>query len=714
MPEMNTNHPWYDSKLSTQERVDALVGAMTLREQIAQTLHAAPPIPRLGVPAHNWWNEGLHGVARAGRATVFPQAIGMAASFNPDLLQAVADVISTEARAKHHQAARQGNRGIYFGLTYWSPNINIFRDPRWGRGQETYGEDPYLTARLGVAFCRGLQGNDPRYLKVVATPKHYAVHSGPEALRHEFDAVVSARDLHETYLPHFEACVREAGAWSVMGAYNRTLGEPCCASRLLLQTILREEWGFEGYVVSDCWAIRDFHEHHKVTASPAESAAMAVKAGCDLNCGEMYHSLLEAVEQGLITEAEIAVSVKRLFTARMKLGMFDPEEAVPYAAIPAATVRCPEHLALARRMARESMVLLKNNGVLPLRKDLNRVAVVGPNVDNKTALYANYNGFSPEVITPLDGILEKVSVGSYVEGRLGCHLYLDEPVCEGDIRYCADQETDVVIAVLGYTAELEGEEGSASKADVKGDRVKIGFPGRQLELLKRLRETGKPVVLVVLSGSALDLAEAEPLADAILYAWYPGEQGGHAIADVLFGDYNPAGRLPVTVVKSLDQLPDFANYAMQGRTYRFMTDEPLYRFGYGLSYTRFAYANLEVTGGRRQAIGKAEDGNPEICTVSVDVTNTGDRDGDEVVQVYVSDVEASVPVPVRHLEAFRRIHLKAGATQTLTFDLKRSQFVCYDDAGKPFLEPGEFLISVGGGQPDDPAAGAVSAICNMS
>jgi len=734
MTEMNREHPWYDTNLSVGERVEALAAAMTLREKIAQMLHSAPPIPRLGIPAYNWWNECLHGVARAARATVFPQAVGMAAAFNDDLMLKVAMAISDEARAKHHEAVRLGNRGIYYGLTYWTPNINIFRDPRWGRGQETYGECPYLTARLGVAFCKGLQGDDPKYLKVVATPKHYAVHSGPEPLRHEFDAVVSQRDLRETYLPHFKACIEEAGAWSVMGAYNRTLGEPCCGSKLLLQDILRDEWGFKGYVVSDCWAIKDFHEHHKITKTPAESAAMAVKNGCDLNCGDMYPSLLDAVKEGLITEEEIDVSLKRLFEARIRLGMFDPDEDVPYASIPADVVRCDKHVDLALQMARESMVLLKNDGVLPVSKDLNNIMVVGPNAKNDVALYANYCGMSPHMVTPLDGILDKASAGAQITYREGCHLWQDGPV-NGRVR----PRADVVIAVLGNTTELEGEEGGVALSDGGGDRVNIGLPGRQLDLLKELHAKGKPVVLVLLSGSAIDLAEVEPYCNAIVFAWYPGEQGGIAVADVLFGDYNPAGRLPVTFVKSMDQLPEFTNYDMAGRTYRFMEGEPLYRFGYGLSYTTFEYSKLEISGapgagsvsipnsprgraapGSGAASGSDEHGKSATSAmastfkVSVDVTNTGERDGDEVVQLYVSDVEASVPVPRHHLEGFKRVHLATGETKTVTFQLKQEQLACYDDEGNPFVEPGEFLVSVGGGQPDDPAAAHVEGMLTVT
>ena len=699
MPTHDINHIWYDSEQPFELRVDALVSALTLREKIAQMLHNAPEIPRLGIPAYNWWNECLHGVARAGCATVFPQAIGMAATFNELLLRKVARVISDEARAKHHQALKQNNHRMSFGLTYWTPNINIFRDPRWGRGQETYGEDPYLTARLGVAFCQGLQGEDEHYLKLVATPKHYAVHSGPEPLRHEFDAVCSERDLRETYLPHFKACIQEGGAWSIMGAYNRTLGEPCCGSRRLLHDILREEWGFEGFVVSDCWAIGDFHLHHKITKTPAESAALAVKNGCDLNCGDMYPALKEAVEQGLITEEEIDVSVKRLFMARMKLGMFDPPESVPYSHLSVDVVHSPEHVKLARRMATESMVLLKNNGLLPLSKELNEIAVVGPNAQNDIALYANYNGWAPGTVTPFEGILQKLSVGSQVSYCKGCDISRDEPLNMHEINWSVTDETEVVVVVLGNTSELEGEEGGVALSDGGGDRTHLDLPGRQLELLKTVHAKGRPLVLVLLSGSAIDLAEVEPYADAILLGWYPGEQGGHAIADVLFGEANPAGRLPVTFVKSMDQLPDFCNYDMAGRTYRFMTEAPLYRFGYGLSYTKFSYDKLTLSS--EQLTAEALENSPLI--LSVEVTNAGNCDGDEVVQLYVSDQKASVPVARHQLKGFLRISLKAGATQKVKFTLPREAFECFDDQGKPFIENGTFRLYAGGGQPDDPA-----------
>ncbi len=681
-----------DISLSVDERVEDLLAQLTLPEKVAQMIHQAPAIPRLGIEAYDWWNEGLHGVGRAGRATVFPQAIGLAASFNPPLLQRVVDAISDEARAKHHQALRQGNHERYFGLTYWSPNINIFRDPRWGRGQETYGEDPYLTGRLGVAFVKGLQGDDPEYLKLVATPKHYAVHSGPEPERHRFDAVCSQRDLRETYLRAFKECVQEAGAWSIMGAYNRTNGEPCCGSPTLLGRILREEWGFEGFVVSDCWAIRDFHQHHKITENAMESSAMAVRNGCDLNCGSTYPSLVEAVERGLLDEAAIDLSLRRLLRARFRLGMFDPPHRVPYAQIPAEVVECPEHRRLARRAARESMVLLKNDsGLLPLSRDLTRIAVVGPNAVAWRPLLGNYYGYAGRMITPFEGIVNAVSVGTDVKYAAGCSLTGEAETGFAQAENLA-RSSDAVIAVMGYSPELEGEEGEVAASDGGGDRRSINLPGRQEALLKRLHELGKPVILVVTGGSCLDLAWAGEHLPAIVMAWYPGAEGGNGLADVLFGDYNPAGRLPITFEPSLEVLPPFADYSMKNRTYRFADYEPLFPFGYGLSYTRFEYSDL--------ALSKARIGADEKFEVAVRVGNVGGRDGDEVVQLYVSDLEASVAVPRVHLEGVARIHLRAGESQEVRFLVRPEQLACYDDDGRSMVEPGEFRIFVGGGQPD--------------
>jgi len=689
---------YLDPDRPLEERVADLVARMTLEEKIAQMLYAAPAIPRLGVPEYNWWNECLHGVARAGVATVFPQAIGLAASFNTELLSEVATAISDEARAKHHEFARRGDRGIYKGLTEWSPNINIFRDPRWGRGQETYGEDPYLTSRMGVAFVRGLQGEDPRYLKVVATPKHFAVHSGPEPLRHGFDARVSPKDLRETYLPAFQACVQEGHAASVMGAYNRVNGEPCCASPTLLQKILREEWGFDGYVVSDCGAIQDIHVHHQVTHSPEESAALAVNAGCDLNCGRTYESLREAVRQGLVSEEALDRSVKRLMAARFRLGMFDPPERVPYAQIPYERNDCEEHRQLARRMARESMVLLKNDGLLPLAKNLNCVAVIGPNADEKKILLGNYSGTPSKYVTPLEGIRGHVSPETQVLYAQGCdHWSTHEDGWGGSAdrgfteALAAAERAEVVVMCLGLSPELEGEEGDAAQSE-GGDRKSLDLPGMQQPLLEAVWATGKPVVLVLFNGSPLSINWAAEHVPAILEAWYPGEEGGTALAEILFGDDNPAGRLPITFVKSLDQVPPFTDYRLKGRTYRYLEDEPLYPFGYGLSYTSFTYHRLRLSSKVVQA--------DEPLEVSVEVENTGERAGDEVVQLYLKDLETSGPAPICALQGFTRIHLQPGEKRTVSFTVTPRQRAFINDEGKCLLEPGTFRVTVGGSQPD--------------
>lgn len=680
-----------DPSQPIEKRVDDLVSRMTLKEKISQTLNDAPDIPHLGIDEYEWWNECLHGVGRAGRATVFPQAIGLAATFNTDLLFRVATAISDEARAKHHDALRMDNHCRYVGLTYWTPNINIFRDPRWGRGQETYGEDPYLTGELGLAFVRGLQGDDPTYLKLVATPKHFAVHSGPEKLRHQFDAVVNKRDLWETYLPAFRKCVVEGKAASVMGAYNRTNGEPCCASQTLLKEILREKWGFDGFVVSDCRAIQDIHEFHKVTNTPAESAALAIKNGCELNCGRMYVHLQEAVEQGLLTEEDIDIAVKRLMTARFRLGMFDPPEKVPFSRIPVSVVNCEDHRKLALQAARESIVLLKNaNNALPLSPDIRRLAVVGPGAASVEMLWSNYNGYSPHMTSILEGITGKIAAGTQMEFFSGWddnNLPPDEAVPQfGNLK-----AFDRIIAVLGTTNRFEGE---------CVDRESLSLPKSQPALLQSLKNTGVPVVLVVTGGSPVDLSWAHEHLDAIVFVWYPGQAGGEAVADALFGDYNPAGRLPVAFPKSIDQLPDFEDYSMNERTYRFMQTEPLYRFGYGLSYSSFTYSNLQVP---RSPL----EGNKPF-EISVTLTNEGPRAGEEVVQVYVSDIESSVPVPILHLEGYRRVYLENGASMEVRFTITPEQLAAFDENGTPFVEPGTFRISVGGGHPDDPTAGAIS------
>jgi beta-glucosidase len=693
--------PYQDPSLPVEERVKDLVSRMTLEEKVSQTLNASPAIERLGIPEYDWWNECLHGVARAGIATVFPQAIGLAATWNTDLMAHVAVATSDEARAKHHEALRQGEHGRYKGLTFWSPNINIFRDPRWGRGQETYGEDPYLTARMGVEFIKGLQGDNPKYLKLVATPKHYAVHSGPEHDRHHFDARASERDMRQTYLPAFKACIVEAKAYSIMGAYNRTNGEPCCASPTLLEQILREEWGFEGYVVSDCGAIADIHLHHKVVETPEAASALAVKMGCELNCGRTYGALLKAVDKGLLSEEDVDRAVERLFTARLKLGMFDPPEMVPYAQIPYSVNDSPAHRELALQAARESIVLLKNDGLLPLnRHALRSVAVIGPNADEVEVLLGNYNGTPSSAVTPRQGLAAKLGPKVEVRYAKGSGVIQGSVVDTMEAAEAA-READVVIACVGISQLLEGEEGQRMSEGIsQGDRSDLDLPSVQRELLQAIHAVGKPLIVVLINGSALSVNWANKHANAIVEAWYPGEEGGTALAEVLLGEYNPAGRLPVTFCRSVEDLPPFTDYDMEGHTYRYFRGEPLYPFGYGLSYTQFAYTDLKI---------EPREPNPEQeIQVAVKVTNVGSRAGDEVVQLYVTDLEASVPVPIRELAGFSRIHLAPAQTKTVRFTIVPEQLSLISDEGERVIEAGDFQIAVGGCQP------GFEALCGSS
>jgi beta-glucosidase len=837
--------PAYQNQdLPFEQRVSDLVSRMTLEEKVSQMKDVAPAIERLGVPEYNWWNEALHGVARSGLATVFPQAIGLAATWDDSLVFQMATVISDEARAKHHEYARTGSRQRYQGLTFWSPNINLFRDPRWGRGQETYGEDPFLTGRLAVQFIRGLQGDDPTYFKTVATVKHFAVHSGPEPERHQFDAVVSERDLRETYLPHFETGIRDGAAYSLMCAYNRVDGKAACGSDMLLKDILRGEWGFPGYVVSDCGAIDDMYLRHKVVETAAEAAALGVRTGTDLDCGRVYPNLVEAVKQGLITEHEIDTSVKRLFLARFRLGMFDSPHRVRWAQIPYSVLDQPTHRELARRVARESMVLLKNDGgLLPLRKNLGTVAVIGPNADQWRMLLGNYNGLPADPVTPLRGIREAVAkttrviyargadlaegfpvleavpprVLSTPQGRAGLRveyfqsrgmesppvwsgtdttldanwrdgaprpdmsvddfgvrwtgtlrpaasgtyrlgligtvkfqLFLDDslivrsvyPTHDGEFpdprlaqseplqlqggrRYRvrvdaqesygeaqlqllwstphealaaeavkAAQQANAVVLVLGLTARLEGEEMRVQIEGFRGgDRTRIDLPAPQQHLLERIAAVGKPTVLVLLNGSALAVTWAQDHVPAIVEAWYPGQAGGTAIAEVLFGDYNPGGRLPLTFYRSVDDLPPFEDYRMAGRTYRFFTGMPLYPFGHGLSYTTFAYTNL-----RASADTLSTDG---TITVRVDVTNTGKRAGDEVVQLYVQHLGSTVARPIKDLRGYARLRLDPGERRTVALPLAASSLAYWDSSGHRWVVEEEPLrIQVGASAAD--------------
>ncbi|HLZ44897.1 MAG TPA: glycoside hydrolase family 3 C-terminal domain-containing protein [Gemmatimonadales bacterium] len=659
--------------LPFERRVNDLVSRMTLAEKVSQMQDVAPAIERLGVPAYNWWNEALHGVARSGLATSFPQAIGLAATWDDSLIFRMATVISDEARAKHHEYVRQGSRERYQGLTFWSPNINLFRDPRWGRGQETYGEDPFLTGRIATQFIRGMEGDDPKYLKTVSTVKHFAVHSGPEPERHTFDAVVSERDLRESYLPHFAAGIRDGHAYSVMCAYNRVLGSPACGSDLLLKQVLRGDWGFSGYVVSDCGAINDIYERHKVVPTAAAAAALAVRAGTDLECGNVYASLVDAVNQGLISEQTIDRAVRRLFLARFKLGMFDPPERVRWAQIPFSVLDAPAHRALARQVARESIVLLKNAGsVLPLRKDLGTIAVIGPNADDKPMLLGNYEGAPADSITPLRGIREAVPHTRVLYARGSDWTGASDSLLAEAER--AAQQADVVVLCLGLTSRLEGEEMPVQVAGFRGgDRTSLDLPAAQEQLLERMVAAGKPVVLVLMSGSAVAINWADEHVPAIVEAWYGGQAAGSALADVLFGDYNPAGRLPVTFYKSISDLPAFDDYRMAGRTYRFFKGTSLYPFGYGLSYTTFAYENLRTN---RATIGPRD-----TVVVSVDVSNAGQRAGDEVAQLYVRHLGSRVERPIQDLRGFQRVSLQPGEKRTVEFRLPAAA-LAYWDAGR--------------------------------
>jgi len=684
-----TRRPDYQNPdLPFARRVADLVSRMTLEEKVSQLQDVAPAIDRLGIPRYNWWNEALHGVARSGLATSFPQAIGLAATWNDSLVFRMATVISDEARAKHHEYVRQGSRERYQGLTFWSPNINLFRDPRWGRGQETYGEDPFLTGRLAVQFVRGMQGDDPKYLKTVSTVKHFAVHSGPEPERHTFDAVVSERDLRESYLPHFAAGIREGGAYSLMCAYNRVLGSPACGSDVLLKDILRGEWGFSGYVVSDCGAINDIYERHKVVQTAAVAAALGVKTGTDLECGNVYANLVDAVRQGLITEQAIDTAVKRLFLARMRLGVFDPPERVRWAQIPISVLDRPAHRALARQVARESIVLLKNAGsVLPLRKDIGTIAVIGPNCDDRRMLLGNYEGAPADSITPLRGIREAVSRGTRVLYARGSDWVVpgDSGLAEA-VR--AAEQADVVVLCLGLTAQLEGEEMSVETPGFRGgDRTRIDLPDAQQRLLERIVAVGKATVLVLMSGSAVAVNWAQEHVPAIVEAWYGGQAAGSAVADVLFGDYNPGGRLPVTFYKSVNDLPAFDDYRMAGRTYRFFKGTPLYPFGYGLSYTTFAYKNLRTSATTLRAA--------DTAVIWVDVTNTGRRTGDEVAQLYVRHLGSRVERPTEDLRGFRRVTLKPGETHTVAFSLPASSLAYWNSATHRWVveqEPVELAV----------------------
>ena len=689
---------YLDETLSFEERAKDLVSRMTLEEKVFQTLYTAPAIEHLGVKAYNWWNEALHGVARAGVATVFPQAIGLAATFDEDLIEEVADVISTEGRAKFNAQQKYGDYDIYKGLTFWSPNVNIFRDPRWGRGHETYGEDPYLSSRLGVRFVNGIQGHDDKYMKAAACAKHFAVHSGPEDQRHSFNAECSTQDLYETYLPAFKACVQEADVESVMGAYNRTNGEPCCGSKTLLKDILRDEWGFKGHVVSDCWAIKDFHEFHKVTSTPVESVAMAMNNGCDLNCGNLFGNLLMAVRDGLTEEKTIDEAVTRLVTTRMKLGLFDDQAKVPFNKIGYDQVDSKEHLEFNIDVSKKSIVLLKNEDkLLPLDKSkLKTVGVIGPNADNRKALVGNYEGTASEYVTILEGIKEYLGDDTRVYYSEGCHLFKkssqglameNDRVAEAKM-VC--EMSDVVIACFGLDPGLEGEEGDQGNEFASGDKPNLNLPGLQEDVLKELYNSGKPVILVLLSGSALSIPWADENIPAIIQGWYPGAQGGRAIAQILFGEYSPEGKLPVTFYRTTEELPEFTDYNMKNRTYRYMENEALYPFGYGLSYTDFELSN-ELIDADEVVQGKD-------VSVSVNIKNTGSMAGAETVQVYVKVKQDGAPN--WQLKGLKKVFLNPGESKNISIPLNDRAFGLYNNEGELVLHEGEFEVFIGTSQPD--------------
>ena len=680
-----------------RKRAAELVSKMTLKEKISQMLSWAPAIERLGIPAYNWWSEGIHGVGRAGTATVFPQAIGMAAAFDPDMMHKVGETVGVEARGKYNMCRSYGDRDIYKGLTVWAPNINIFRDPRWGRGHETYGEDPYLTSRLGVNFVEGMQGDDPDYLQAAACAKHFAVHSGPEDQRHYFNAEVNQQDLWETYLPAFRALVEEAGVEAVMGAYNRTNGEPCCGSKTLLKDILRGKWHFQGHVTSDCWAIKDFHEGHMVTDGPVDSVSLAVNNGCDLNCGNLYVYLEQAVAEGKVKEETIDECVTHLFTTRFKLGMFDEDDKVPYNKLGHDAVDTAASKAFNLEVAEKILVLLKNkDNILPLDKSkLKSIAVVGPNADSRKALVGNYEGTASRYFTVLDGLHEYLGDDVQIRYSEGCHLYADKLnglAQEGELisevkGVCA--ESDVVICCLGLDSGLEGEEGDQGNQFASGDKPNLNLPGHQEEILRVCLDSGKPVVVVVLSGSALAINTAENEAAAVLQAWYPGAMGGLAVARALFGEVNPQGKLPVTFYHSDADLPSFTDYAMKGRTYRYIETEPLYPFGYGLSYTRFTFNDAAVSAGTA---------GPDGVDVSVTVRNEGSRAGTETVEVYV---KAERPgTPNAQLKGLAKVSLQPGEEQRVTVHLPLAALALCDEAGVSQVLPGDYTLWVGGSQPD--------------
>jgi beta-glucosidase len=686
------SHPAYlDTHLPVSKRVQDLLSRMTLNEKLGQFMHFANGISRLGIAPYNFWSEGLHGVGRNGRATVFPQVIGMSATWNPALVKAIASAIGDEGRAKFHETLRtKGETNLYQGLTFWSPNINIFRDPRWGRGQETWGEDPLLTGEMGAAYVRGLQGDDPKYLKAAACAKHYAVHSGPEKLRHSFDAQVSRRDLYATYLPAFKKLVMEAKVEAVMGAYNRVLGEPACASKLLLKDILRHEWGFTGHVVADCWALSDIHGGHHLTAGPVETAALALTNGCDLSCGCTFDHLDEAFEQGLISQADIDSALSRILTTRFKLGMFDPPDEVPYAATPMSVVSSKKHRDLAYRAAVQSAVLLKNeNHSLPIGPQVKSIFVTGPAAASLDVLLGNYYGINDKMTTLIEGIVERTPEGIKLEYRPGC-MWTQESVVPNNRAEDEAAFADLTIVCAGTSPLMEGEEGESILTTDNGDRTQIELPVVQQKFIRRLAERGARIVLVLTGGSPIALGEIAGMVEAILFVWYPGQEGGRAVASLLYGDNSPSGKLTITFPKATADLPPFEDYSMDGRTYRYATLEPLFPFGFGLSYARFEYQDLKIMSPVNPKNG---------LRVAVTLKNAGLITADEVVQLYLGALDVQSPAPLSQLIAFRRVTLKPGQVKTVGFHSKPELLMLVDEEGRLKFEPGRYRLIAGGCSP---------------
>ncbi len=692
----DVDYSFYDTSLPIEDRAEILVSQMTLEEKISQLTNSSAGIPRLNILPYDWWNEALHGVARNGKATIFPQGIAVGATFDPDLAYKMADAISTEGRAKFKISQEKGNYSKFAGLTFWTPNVNIFRDPRWGRGQETYGEDPFLMSKIGVAFVKGLQGNDEKYLKAAACAKHFAVHSGPEKDRHHFNAEPNMQDFYETYMPAFEALVNEAKVEGVMAAYNAVFGDPSCSNKFLLQDLVREKWGFDGYIVSDCGAVNGVWEKHKKAETPQGGAALALNAGVDLNCGDTYRYLPKAVEEGLVSEEIIHKRTVQLYKTRFRLGLLDGKDSAnPYSNISGDKIHCQEHIDLAREVAQKSIVLLKNkNNILPLSKDIKIPYLTGPFANSSDMLMGSYYGVSPSLVTILEGITDRLNPGTSLNYRSGA-LPFQKNINPKNWAPFVASESDVTICVVGLTADFEGEEVDAIASGNVGDKIDLKLPQNQIDYVKEIQERkgDSPFVLVIASGSPVSLEGIEEKCDAILQIWYPGEQGGNAVADVIFGDVSPSGHLPITFPKNIEQLPPYEDYSMQGRTYKYMKEEPMFPFGFGLTYSKTEIADLQL---KSTKLKKGSD-----LVAIVKVSNTGEYDIDEVVQLYVCPKDVNGGIPLKSLKAFKRLALKKGETKEISFTVDSADLLIVDENGKKVWRKGEYKIVVGNSSPGE-------------